>query len=126
MSEPIGEKSVAITGIGQSEVTRGTDRWAIDLTVDACLEAIADAGLTRADIDGVACWPGGGTESSGFAPVGAAQLQDALRLDVGWYNGTGETSGSSAPCSTPSGPSWPGWPATSSSSAPSTRARPAG
>jgi acetyl-CoA acetyltransferase/uncharacterized OB-fold protein len=88
-----GEKQVAISGIGQSEVTRGTDRWPIDLTIDACLEAITDAGLTRADIDGVATWPGGGSEIAGFAPVGAGQLQDALGLDVDWYNGTGETSG---------------------------------
>jgi len=57
------------------------------------LDAIADAGLTREDIDGVATWPGGGSEISGFSPVGAGQLQDALRLDVDWYNGTGETSG---------------------------------
>jgi acetyl-CoA acetyltransferase len=87
------EKQVAITGVGQSEVTRGTDRWPIDLTIDACLEAMADAGLTRADIDGIATWPGGGSETAGFAPVGAGQLQDALRLNVDWYNGTGETSG---------------------------------
>jgi acetyl-CoA acetyltransferase len=87
------EKEVAISGIGQSEVTRGTDVWPIQLTVDACLEAIADAGLTLADIDGVATWPGGSSEVSGFSPVSAAQLQDALRLKVNWYNGTGETSG---------------------------------
>jgi acetyl-CoA acetyltransferase len=93
MSVEPGEKQVAITGIGQSAVTRGTDRWPIDLTIDACLEAIADAGLSRADIDGVATWPGPGSELTGFSPVGAAQLQDALRLRVGWYEGTGETSG---------------------------------
>jgi acetyl-CoA acetyltransferase len=93
LSDPVLEKNVAISGVGQSEVTRGTDRWPIDLTIDACVEAIEDAGLTRADIDGVATWPGGGSEASGFAPVGAGQLQDALRLNVGWYNGTGETSG---------------------------------
>jgi acetyl-CoA acetyltransferase len=93
MRDPVLEKEVAITGIGQSAVTRGTDRWPIDLTIDACMEAIADAGLTRADIDGVATWPGGGSETSGFSPVGAGQLQDAMRLEVGWYNGTGETSG---------------------------------
>ncbi|HEX5586340.1 MAG TPA: thiolase family protein [Acidimicrobiia bacterium] len=93
MRDPVLEKEVAISGIGQSAVTRGTDRWPIDLTIDACMEAIADAGLTRADIDGVATWPGGGSETSGFSPVGAGQLQDAMRLEVGWYNGTGETSG---------------------------------
>ena len=93
MAHEYGEKQVAITGIGQSKVTRGTDRWPIDLTVDACMQAIADAGLTRADIDGVATWPGARDETSGFSPVGAPHLHDALRLNVNWYNGTGETSG---------------------------------
>ena len=93
MSATFGEKEVAITGIGQSEVTRGTDRSPLDLTIDAALEAIADAGLTRADIDGLATWPAGGSEAQGFAPVGTPMLQDALRLRVNYYLGTGETSG---------------------------------
>jgi acetyl-CoA acetyltransferase len=87
------EKEVAITGIGQSDVTRGTDRSPLDLTIDAALEAIHDAGLERSDIDGLATWPAGGSESAGFAPVGTPMLQDALRLNVNWYLGTGETSG---------------------------------
>ena len=45
------EKDVCITGIGQSEVGRPSIRSAMQLTVDACLEAIADAGLTPDDID---------------------------------------------------------------------------
>ena len=89
----IAEKEVAITGIGQSNVTRGTDRSPLDLTIDAALEAIRDAGLERSDIDGLATWPAGGSESAGFAPVGTPMLQDALRLNVNWYLGTGETSG---------------------------------
>ncbi len=93
MSPSYGEKQVAITGIGQSEVTRGTGRSPLDLTIDAALEAIRDAGLTRADIDGLATWPVGGSESQGFSPVGTPMLQDALRLDVNWYLGSGETSG---------------------------------
>jgi acetyl-CoA acetyltransferase len=93
VSRRYAEKDVAITGIGQSEVTRGTARSPIDLTIDAALEAIADAGLTRDDIDGVATWPAGGTESQGFSPVGTPMLQDALRLNVNWYLGSGETSG---------------------------------
>jgi len=55
------EKDVAITGIGQSEVARPSSKSAMRLTLDACLEAIADAGLERQDIDGVACWPGSPT-----------------------------------------------------------------
>lgn len=87
------EKNTAITGVGMSEVSRGATRSALALTVDAVLEAIADAGLTRADIDGIATWPGERADGSGFSPVGCAALQDALRLEVGWYGGGGEAPG---------------------------------
>ena len=36
-------------------------RTDLDLTCEAALAAIADAGLTTRDIDGLACYPGGGT-----------------------------------------------------------------
>ena len=58
MSTRLYEKEVAITGIGQSEVGRPSQLSGMRLTVDACLQAIADAGLERGDIDGIACWPG--------------------------------------------------------------------
>ena len=87
------EKSTAITGIGMSEVSRGASKSAMALTVDAALEAIADAGLTRAEIDGIATWPGERADGSGFSPVGCAGLQDALRLKVNWYAGGGEAPG---------------------------------
>ncbi|WP_291520165.1 hypothetical protein [Acidovorax sp.] len=64
------EKNVAIAGVGQSEVARPSDKSAMRLTLDACLEAIADAGLTREDIDGVACWPGDNNNGNSFSPVG--------------------------------------------------------
>jgi len=88
-----GEKNTAIVGVGMSEVSRGSAKSALSLTLDACLEAIADAGLTRADIDGVATWPGERADGSGFSPVGAAALQDALRLNLNWYAGGGEAPG---------------------------------
>ena len=87
------EKNTAITGVGQSEVSRGSSKSPLELTVDACLEAIADAGLTRADIDGIATWPGDRGDQSGFSPVGCAAIQDALRLQVDWYAGGGEAPG---------------------------------
>jgi acetyl-CoA acetyltransferase len=93
MSQTYPEKNVAITGIGQSEVSRGATKTAIDLTIDASLEAIADAGLTRDDIDGIATWPGEVDISSGFSPIGCPALQDALRLKLGWYSGGGEAPG---------------------------------
>lgn len=87
------EKDTAITGIGISEVSRGASKSALALTVDACMDAIHDAGLTRADIDGIATWPGGREDGSGFSDVGCANIQDALRLEVNWYAGGGEAPG---------------------------------
>ena len=43
----------AIVGIGQTPFTRGTDLSTLDLHLAAALEALDDAGLTSADIDGV-------------------------------------------------------------------------
>lgn len=43
----------AIVGVGQTAFTRGTDRTTLDLHLEAALAALADAGLTPADVDGV-------------------------------------------------------------------------
>ncbi len=87
------EKQTAITGIGQSQISRGADKSALGLTIDAAMQAIENAGLKRSDIDGMACWPGGGGEANGFAPVSIPALQDALRLKLNWYSNASETSG---------------------------------
>lgn len=87
MAERLFEKNVAITGIGQSEVGRPSTKSAMQLTLDAALEAIADAGLTRDDVDGVACWPGDNNNGSSFSPVGPNALISALGLKVNWYGG---------------------------------------
>ncbi|HEX7135376.1 MAG TPA: thiolase family protein [Iamia sp.] len=82
------ERRAVISGIGQSDVGRRLGRSALDLTIDAALEAIADAGLTPADIDGIATYPGGGAMSPpGFAGPGTPEVQDALRLEVSWHTG---------------------------------------
>lgn len=88
-----GEKNCAISGVGISEVSRGAAVSSLQLTIDAAMEAISDAGLTRADIDGIATWPGGDNNASGFSPVAIPQLQDALRLELGWYSNGGESPG---------------------------------
>ena len=46
------EKQTVISGAGQSDVGRRLFRDPLELTLDACLAAIADAGLTTKDIDG--------------------------------------------------------------------------
>lgn len=87
------ERKAAITGIGQSDVGRRLGRDPLGLTLDACLAAIADAGLSRADIDGVATYPGIMQGAPGFSGAGVTDVQEALRLDLNWWAGGPETSG---------------------------------
>jgi len=85
------EKQVVISGIGQSEIARPSDKSAMRLTVDAVLAAIADAGLTVADIDGIATWPGKMESDLGFGPVGVGELKEALGIELNWFSGGKET-----------------------------------
>ena len=48
------ERRAVSAGIGQSAIGRRLYRTGLDLTIEAALEAIADAGLTTDDIDGSA------------------------------------------------------------------------
>jgi len=83
-----------ISGAGQSAVGRRLMREPLGLTVDAVLAALADAGLTTADVDGIATYPGGIDQPPGFAGgIGVAEVQDALRLDLDWYAGGIESPG---------------------------------
>jgi acetyl-CoA acetyltransferase/uncharacterized OB-fold protein len=86
------EDKVAITGIGASEMGRRLMRAPLSLTVEACERAIADAGLTMADIDGLSTYPGGGN-MGGFSEGGITALEAALGIRPTWYNGGGETFG---------------------------------
>jgi acetyl-CoA acetyltransferase len=76
-----------ITGIGQSAVGRRLGRSALSLTLEATLAALADAGLTREDIDGVATWPGFAGLTPGMSGIGVWELQDALDLRLNWFVG---------------------------------------
>ncbi|HTZ69965.1 MAG TPA: thiolase family protein [Acetobacteraceae bacterium] len=79
-----------ITGVGQSEVGMRLTRHPLLLTVDAVKEALADAGLTIGQIDGVSSYPGKMPSYLGFSPVGADELVDALGIRATWYAGGGE------------------------------------
>jgi acetyl-CoA acetyltransferase len=83
----MGPFNAAVTGIGQSEVARPSAKSGMQLTVDAALEAIADAGLTVADIDGVVCWPGDTDNGSSFSPVGPLALKSVLGIETNWMSG---------------------------------------
>jgi acetyl-CoA acetyltransferase len=77
------EHDAVISGLGQSDVGRRLDRSPLSLTVDAITSAVADAGLSLRDIGGVATYPGGGSAlGPGFAGPSAAEVYDALGLDV--------------------------------------------
>lgn len=88
-----GESRAVISGVGQSDVGRRLYRRPLDLTIDACLDAVADAGLTLRDIDGIATYPGHMDTPPGFSGVGVQDVQDALRLELQWYNGGIENPG---------------------------------
>jgi acetyl-CoA acetyltransferase len=88
-----GETKAIISGVGQSDIGRRLFRNGHELTVDACLSAIADAGLTPADIDGIATYPGAMGAPAGFSPSGVPDVQEALRLRLNWYNGAAENPG---------------------------------
>ncbi|MBX3314125.1 MAG: thiolase family protein [Actinobacteria bacterium] len=81
------EQRAVISGIGQSAVGRRLGRTGLDLTIEASLRAIADAGLAPADIDGLATYPGSFPMPPGFSGPGSPDVQDALRLSVNWHRG---------------------------------------
>src|SRR4029079_16040275 len=81
------EHQVVISGVGQSDIGRRLNRAPLELTLDACLAAIEDAGLTTADIDGISTYPGTTGQPPGFTGAGAIDVFDALRLELGWWSG---------------------------------------
>ena len=76
---PLGGNAV-VSGIGVSQIGRRLGRSGLALTVEACLRAIEDAGLSPDDIDGVASYPGAAGGGPGFSGAGSTQLHDALGL----------------------------------------------
>jgi acetyl-CoA acetyltransferase len=89
----MSERDAVISGIGQSDVGRRLHRNPLDLTLDACLAAIDDAGLTRSDIDGIATYPGPMDTPPGFSGAGVTDVHDALRLNLNWFAGGLEAPG---------------------------------
>ncbi|KZS82943.1 thiolase C-terminal domain-containing protein [Mycobacterium persicum] len=86
------EDNVALTGIGMSAIGRRLMVTPLSLTIDACEAAIADAGLSFTDIDGLSTYPGGGN-LGGFGEGGVTALESALGIRPTWHNGGIETFG---------------------------------
>ncbi|MFI2557079.1 thiolase C-terminal domain-containing protein [Nocardia farcinica] len=86
------EDAVALTGVGMSRIGRRLMVSPLTLTIEACERAVADAGLTFDDIDGLASYPGGG-DLGGFTEGGVTALESALGIQPTWHNGGIETFG---------------------------------
>jgi hypothetical protein len=85
------EDTVAITGVGQSKVGRRLMVDPVSLTVEAVKNAVADAGLTLDDIDGMSTYPGAGM--GGMTEGGIAVVEEALGLKPTWVNAGAEVPG---------------------------------
>jgi acetyl-CoA acetyltransferase len=97
MTADLLERRAVISGVGQSAIGRQLDRSGFQLTIDAILAAVADAGLTIDDIDGLAMFPGGGAANlPGYAHGNLYEVQDALRISTTWRQGIVE--GMALPC----------------------------
>jgi acetyl-CoA acetyltransferase len=86
------EHDSVISGVGSSPIGRRLMVDPLSLTVQACTAAVEDAGLTFADIDGVATYPGSGV-ANGFGEGGFAALEEALRIRPVWHAGGVEMPG---------------------------------
>ena len=75
----IAERRAYFSGLGLSEIGRHLDRTVMDLTIEALLNAIDDAGVSRDEIDGLSSYPGG--------EPAIWDIQEALRLKLKWYDG---------------------------------------
>jgi acetyl-CoA acetyltransferase/uncharacterized OB-fold protein len=85
------EEHSAITGIGASRLGRRLMVPPLSLTIDACEAAIADAGLTLDDIDGLSTYPG--LDIAGMGEGGVTALEGALGIRPTWINGGMDTFG---------------------------------
>ncbi len=85
------EQRAVLSGIGRSRVGRRLMVDPLSLTIDACSEAVADAGLTFEDIDGLSTYPG--HAALGMSEGGVTAVEEALRLQPTWINGGGDIPG---------------------------------
>lgn len=85
------EHRAVLSGVGRSALGRRLMVDPLSLTVDACLEAVTDAGLTLDDIDGLSTYPGG--MGMGMSEGGVTAVEEALRLHPTWHNGGGDLPG---------------------------------
>ncbi len=72
-----------ITGVGESKFSRGSGKTELQLLLDASVAAIADAGLTPHDIDGIIGPPLGAAPEHMAANLGIADMRYATSVHMG-------------------------------------------
>ena len=80
------ERHAILSGVGQSAIGRRLFRTDLDLTCEAALAAIADAGLRPDDIDGIAAYPGPDRRAARVSPGRASTTcRSASGIDLRWH-----------------------------------------
>lgn len=85
------EHRAVLSGVGRSAMGRRLMIDPLSLTIDACLAAVADAGLELEDIDGLSTYPG--PLGLGMSEGGVSAAEEALRIRPTWHNGGAELPG---------------------------------
>jgi acetyl-CoA acetyltransferase/uncharacterized OB-fold protein len=85
------EHRAVLSGVARSRIGRRLMVDPLSLAVDACLGAVADAGLTLEDIDGLSTYPG--AVGMGMSEGGPTAIEEALRIHPTWINGGGDLPG---------------------------------
>ncbi|WP_224112484.1 thiolase family protein [Mycobacterium avium] len=79
------EHRALISGIGKSQVGRRLGRSDLGLTIEACRRALADAGVSAPEVDGLVAWPGEWPAARGFCGPAVGRVKDALGLEPSWH-----------------------------------------